>query len=1655
MRNTIYRLLFVLLFSILWGKITIAQTATQAFNYTGANQTFVVPAGVCSMTVQAWGAAGGGGGGDTYSGSDGGGGAYATSVISVTPGQVLTMVVGGGGGAGAGCFANAAGGAAGFGIGNGGAGGNSGTVGCSGAGGGGGGGTGVLNGATPVIIAAGGGGGGGGGNTGSGASGGGGGVAGNSANGAAGGALSASGNNNGIIGVQTSGDGAGGGGGGGGLVGGGGGGVPGTDKGGSGGAGGTSLGTTINNGVGTSPGNSAVLAGLCAGCAVGGPSPGAYGVAGGNGFIQISYYPLTASVATTTAACVNATATVTATGGNTPYSYNWLPNGGTTQVVGNLLSGSYSVIVTDANNCTTGISFSIVEPALTSISITTPPNSFCDTAKLDWVSWSSVTATSGTGAVSANLSVSLTKPTGGLFTTPSLFASGNFPAQYNLPSNNTTLGNTQAGVFTFCFNKPVLDPQVAFSSIGQGGITVPIVTSVPYTVIWPGINMSYPNNTTLVGTEGYSIIEFPGQHTCISFNYLASENYCNLVFGVRDTNCQTTPICKGSPATFTASGAVTYTWSPSTGLNQTNGSIVSANPPSNQTYTIIGTDASGCNDTAITSITVNSLPVPIVTSFTNISCFGGNNGAILAGVTSGLAPYHCLWTNGGTSVKDSMLLAGTYTVTVTDTNGCIGIISQVITQPPILKDSISSFSNLSCFGIPNGSATVGVVGGTTPYSYSWNTIPGQATSTASNLNIGNYTVTVNDANLCSATATVTITQPPALTLTANTTDVTCKGLSTGSATATVSGGTGPTYTVGIINPPQGGITTGTQLLNGLAAGSYTVGAQDVNSCQAIFPITITEPALLVASIASSKNDSCFGTHNGNAVTTVVGGTSPYTYLWNNGNTSIKDTALTQGVYTFTVTDFNNCTDTTMVTITQPPPLLASIISFKNDSCFGTNNGNAVTAAVGGTSPYLYSWNTAPVQLNDTAVSLTVGIYTATITDAQGCITTTTVNISQPSVLTLTATPSNVTCNGLANGSATATATGGTSPYTYGWNFPPQQISTTGIATGFTAGTYTAGVQDANGCLAAFPVTISEPAVLVASISSSKNDSCFGDSNGNAIVNVVGGTSPYTYLWNTNPTQSNSTASNLPAGTYTALITDAQVCQDTAVVTITQPAILTASILSSKNDSCFGDSNGNAIVGVNGGTTPYSYLWNTIPVQTTSTASSLPAASYTATVTDIKGCIITTTVSITQPNLLKISSTPTTICVSQTATLTANPVGGTVPYSYLWNATAGTQTNSVNPITTTTFSVKVIDSKGCKDSNTVTVSVRNSLKFLAVSPGAEKCKNVTTNLNATGFGGDSLFTYIWTSNTGSMTGQSINVSPPVTTTYTLVLKDACNTPAIDTTVTVIIDPLPQISFGSDIQSGCYPLCVAFTNSTTISSTDTIKYNWNLGGTNLSYASTAITPTHCYKASGVFTVSLTATSGKGCISKSYISNMITAYNHPKAKFYSAPVEPNILSPLIQFTDASYAPGSSISNILWQTFGDATDSTSTLPNPQHTYADTGTYCPMLIATNTFGCKDTLLQCVYIEPYFTLYIPNAFSPNGDGYNDNFNVVGDYIFDFEMRIFDRWGNLVYHSTNVKNGWNGSMKGVSAKEDVYVYLIEATDYHNKSYSYKGTVTLIK
>ena len=325
-------------------------------------------------------------------------------------------------------------------------------------------------------------------------------------------------------------------------------------------------------------------------------------------------------------------------------------------------------------------------------------NPLCDSSQLDWASWTSVTPTGGTAIVSSQLSVTVTKPSGGLSTTPGMFNPTVFPTQYNVPVNNTSLSNVLSGLFTFCFSSPVLNPQIALSSIGNGNTSVPVVTSAPYVVIWAGPGMAYPNDTTFVGTEGYTIIQFPGVFTCISFNYLVSENYCNIAFGVLDTNCQTfaiPPVCPGNPDTLHAAGAVSYTWAQSPGLNTTTGAIAVANPLQTTTYYVTGTDANNCQ--ASDSFTVQILP-----SYNDT-------------VTQGICPGGSFNFNGSNYTQ-----AGYYTDHYQTVNACDSLVTLHLFIYPAYNDTtFASICQGSSYSFQNNSYTI-----TGTYTFNYTTVNG-------------------------------------------------------------------------------------------------------------------------------------------------------------------------------------------------------------------------------------------------------------------------------------------------------------------------------------------------------------------------------------------------------------------------------------------------------------------------------------------------------------------------------------------------------------------------------------------------------------------------------------------------------------------------------------------------------------------------------------------------------------------------------------------------------------------------------------------------------------------------------------------------------------------------------------------------------------------
>ncbi|HXC04188.1 MAG TPA: PKD domain-containing protein, partial [Bacteroidia bacterium] len=332
-----------------------------------------------------------------------------------------------------------------------------------------------------------------------------------------------------------------------------------------------------------------------------------------------------------------------------------------------------------------------------------------------------------------------------------------------------------------------------------------------------------------------------------------------------------------------------------------------------------------------------------------------------------------------------------------------------------------------------------------------------------------------------------------------------------------------------------------------------------------------------------------------------------------------------------------------------------------------------------------------------------------------------------------------------------------------------------------------------------------------------------------------------------------------------------------------------------------------------------------------------------------------------------------------------------------------------------------------------------------------CLGNTTPLTATGSGGNGgPYTFTWSPPSGLNTtsGSTVNANPTVTTTYTVTVSDGCTTPDASTTVTVTVLPLPVATFGPDTAKGCAPLGVRFTHTGPNDSCF-----WNFGnGIHSNNCSDSIV----YTNAGSYVVTLTVKGADGCTT-TLTKNAVTVYPDPEAAFSMSPQPALITSPTISFTDLS-TPVAAGNSWYWS-FGDVTHSTSVKQNPQFTYSDSGKYTAMLILTDIHGCKDSAIQTVIILPEMEFYVPNAFTPNGDGINDVFMPKGTDIDpnDYEMDIFDRWGDLIFQTNDLMTGWDGRANGGPniSQIDVYVWRISVRGPDKARHIYTGSVSLIK
>jgi gliding motility-associated-like protein len=1058
--------------------------------------------------------------------------------------------------------------------------------------------------------------------------------------------------------------------------------------------------------------------------------------------------------------------TTTVSGGAGGYIYSWVAsNGGvltsgassTSQI--NIPDGTYQLTVTDANNCSLQEIYVVTEPQL-------PLNAV---------------VSSFTNVTCGNLS-------NGQIT---IAITGGTP-NYNINGIGATV---------------VVNPGIGnthqFSSLSGGNYVLTVTDSngcavnVNHTITQPSpLSLGISSTNVLCFGASTGALEFTtsGGTAPINYNIVGPPNSSGTI--------------------PTSSLTTTQVGTPVAGIL----------PAGNYTVNII--DANGCTNSISTTITQPN-PILVTPTITNILCFGQGAGAISTTTTGGVPPYTYLWSNSAITPNITGVPAGSYTLTVTDANLCTNVQTLAITEPPLaLSASLSTPVNISCNGANDGSVQVTVSGGTAGYqvTYQRTTPPGPVVSPAgveiplsggtypiTGLSAGNYTVTVVDDNGCTTNQLFSITEPPAFGATVSANTILCNPGNTGVLTINTPPGSYPvTYVInGPGGPYSGNINTSPFPLNGLPGGTYNISLTYNNGlCSQELSATIAQPLNPIAVANSVTDVLCAGVNSGSICLTVTGGTGPYAYAWSiPGNTSCQNN-LAPGTYSVTVTDANNCSVPNTYTISGPVSPLVADSSFTNVLCLGQNNGT-ITITTNGGSP-IYTLTSATLTPASTTINLTGGSYQYTnvaagthvvlITDNNGCTDSETITITQPQN-PLTANNINVSdvqCYGDMNGSIAFNVTGGTAPYTVSWSaiglpaicaVPASTVSNSGIIneTGLCQGNYTVNITDLNNCTYSFAQSIVAPSTPLTASATQTNILCHGQCTGIATTVPSGGTAPYQHAWSNG--QTTPSISSLCIGDYYDTITDANGCEIIVQFSITAPAQPMVVTITDIDVDCFDNATGSITVSATGGTPGYNVSWTPgppFPVAGLELANSgdlyiipgLLAGTYSITVEDLNNCPFTQNVIISQPAALtyNVASTNVTCNGASNGSINVTVNGGVLPYTYLWNSTAGApcsipinQTNA-SGLCPGIYDVLVTDANGCQINTGGTIT-EPDLLVISVVNDTVYCLPGTGGSQAVVSGGTPVYTINWQNVSGTNIGNGLSISNLAPGVYNAVVVDA--------------------------------------------------------------------------------------------------------------------------------------------------------------------------------------------------------------------------------------------------------------------------------------------
>ena len=1058
----------------------------------------------------------------------------------------------------------------------------------------------------------------------------------------------------------------------------------------------------------------------------------------------------------------------------------------------------------------------------------------------------------------------------------------------------------------------------------------------------------------------------------------------------------------------------------------TNGIIGSWSPVINNTTTTTYTftpTVSQCATTITMTIVIGSSITPVFTSV-GPYCSGASISALPTTSTNGIT--------GSWSPAINNIATTTYTFTP-NPNQCA-----VTTTINIVINSLPT-ANVNSSSICSGQSTTLTANGGT--SYVWDNSLGIINPVVVAPNITTtYHVTVTDANNCTSSATSIITVntnlTPSITGIANI----CQGQST----ILDAGGPYNTY--------LWSTNASSQTINVNTAGNYSVTVTNGVGCSGTANATVIVNLLPNISAGSPQPITCL-----NAITIVSASStsSNINWLWSTGVSPLNTNSgsvTNSGTYNITVTDnTTGCTNNTSVivssNITQPNISMGVSPTLTCALPMGTVSASSTITGVS----WLWSSGVSPNNNSSGTVS-SAGTYIVTVTDqANGCTNTGSLAVTASALLpNLTmGTSSTINCTSTT---AAVSANSNTPGATWFWT-GPGSITPNNASSGTVniPGNYTVVVTNpTSGCTTSGNIIVLQNnTVPDVSISNPSIISCTTTQINLVANSTISGLS---YFWNGTGIvsgASSSVAAVNQAGAYSVIVTNPlNGCTNTTNVNVIYTANTISSTIAVNGLSCNGQVNGNVNLTVNGGTMPFTFVWNNGAL--IEDLSGVSAGNYLVTITDVNGCTNTNAVVFTQPAPFYVSTNPDfTICTNQSAMLNISTTGGTFPYSYQWSNGSTNINIPINPASNTTYSVTATDSNGCTTSTSVNVSIPQPLSLNLTQSTDSICLGESLLITPVVSGGMPPYTFV--DQNGGALSVPIFTYPNHTGGYSIGVIDACGTAFLNS-VYVEVLPSPLSGATYDDGAGCQPFTVNFNS---INENGNYSYLWDFGDNeNLSLSPY---PVHVYHESGQFDVTLTVINQYGCQSIYYYDNWITVYPKPHAQFEWNPEFASIIHPIIQFINQT----TNAVGYEWS-FGDG--DSSSFVNPSHTYPNAGSWPVQLIAVSNMGCYDTVEYPVVIKEEWTFYAPSAFSPDFDRNNDVFFALAHGIneTDFSFGIYDRWGEIIwstdkyYSDTEKSEAWDGRAKNHDiVPVGTYTWLAKFKDFKNISHVKAGAVTVIR